>query len=62
MLLDFFIKCRHSVSFHLFNDEGEGNFLIEGYKSCLLCSREQVGSAPENLFIHPSIITVSLKT
>lgn len=31
-------------------------------KVCLLCLREQVRSAPENLFIHPSIITVSLKT
>lgn len=33
---------------------GGGVSLSEDYKSCLLCWREQVGSAPENLFTHPS--------
>lgn len=37
-----------------------GGFLSEDYKSCLLCLREQVGSAPQNLFIHPSACNYSV--
>lgn len=37
-----------------------GGFLSEDYKGCLLCLREQVGSAPQNLFTHPSACNYSV--
>lgn len=54
-VLELHPRCRRFfILFVSWGFVGGGVSLSENYKSCLLCWREQVGSAPENLFTHPS--------